>query len=86
MTKRNLVEYMSVFMDGDLYVVVETGMPEHSVQVGVGDSLMAAYLLLETTAVQSTGPDPVAAGLEWAASAGWISSSQLDEVEDAELF
>jgi len=88
MSDKNLVEYMSVYRDGDLWVVAETGMPEHAVKIGTGDSLREAYDSLETTAIQSVGRDSgLSDALEWAHSAGWISHpDELEELDDAELF
>jgi hypothetical protein len=84
----NLVQYMNVYRDGELWVVVETGMPQDNVQVGVGDTLREAYDSREGTAIQSAGRDSgLRAALRWAEGAGWIDSvSGLDEVDDAELY
>lgn len=79
---------MNVYRDGELYVVVETGMPESHVRVGIGDTLREAYDSREATAIQSVGRDSgLSDALEWAHGAGWISDpTSLDEEPDAELF
>jgi hypothetical protein len=38
----------SYYRDGDLYVVVETGMPEHNVLVGTGQTITEAIESLDT--------------------------------------
>lgn len=83
---KNLVAYSNVYRDGNLWVIVETGMPEQNTRVGVGDSLAAAYENRDYTPMQSVGRDSgLAATLEWAHNAGWIGSpDSLEEVEDAE--
>jgi hypothetical protein len=70
------------YEDGSICVVVESGMPQDAVRIGVGDTWREAVDSLETTAIQSTGRDcGVAAALRWAASQDWISSAELDEVD-----
>ncbi len=83
----NLVAYCDVYRDGDLWVVLETGMPEHHVLVGVGDTLREAYDARESTPIQSTGRDSGrSSALQWANDQGWLSDpDSLDAVDDAEL-
>lgn len=72
------------YKDGDLCVVVETGMPGHSVTIGIGDSWHEAVDNLETTPIQSTGRDggcDAAMAIRWAHSAGWFSGSELEKVD-----
>lgn len=62
-----------VFKDGDEYIVVVNGMPEHNVEIGIGSTLDEARENLQQTPMQSTGRDGgVAAALAWARHAGWI--------------
>lgn len=69
-----------VYRDGQQYVLVETGMPEQHVRIGVGDTLEEAQDSLVSTPIQSTGRDcGEASALRWAHGAGWISSPELDE-------
>lgn len=76
------VEYLDTYEDGSLCVVVETGMPERNVKIGVGDTWREAVESLESTAIQSVGRDcGLSAALEWAVGAGWISRADLDAVE-----
>jgi hypothetical protein len=84
---RNLVAHCDVYRDGDLWVVLETGMPQDAVQIGIGDTLREAYDSREGTAIQSTGPDGGrASALAWAHNAGWIGEpDSLDDEDDAEL-
>lgn len=83
----NLVEYAHVYTDGDLWVVVETGMPEDAVQIGIGDTLREAYDLSESTPIQSTGPyGGAAAAIAWAHGQDWLSApASLIAIDDAEL-
>lgn len=77
------------YEDGSLCVVVETGMPEHNVEIGIGDTWHEAIDSLQTTAIQSTGRDGGRdAAIRWAHGAGLISGPTLEEVDvdlDAEL-
>lgn len=84
---RNLVASCDVYRDGDLWVVLETGMPEDNVQIGVGDTLREAYDSREDTAIQSTGRDSGRqSALTWAHNQCWISDPEsLDEEDDANL-
>lgn len=83
----NLVEYMSVYRDGTMWVVVETGMPQDNVYIGVGETLGDAYTNREMTPIQSTGRDSgTGAALRWAEGADWIETAAgLEAVDDAEL-
>ncbi len=81
---RNLVANCDVYRDGDNWVVIETGMPEHAVQIGIGGTLREAYDSLEITAVQSAGRDGGrASALAWAHNAGWIGDPESLEEEDS---
>jgi len=75
---KNLVEYCSVFRDGEGWIVVETGMPEDNVRVGAGDTLREAYEALDSTPIQSTGRD---AGLRDALE---IEGYDLDSLESVD--
>lgn len=72
------LEWAHLYRDGDLWVVVQTGMPEQAVQIGVGETLEAAAADLKATPIQSTGIDNgIKNTLEWAYGAEWISSDDL---------
>lgn len=88
---RNLVAHCDVYRDGNLWVVLETGMPEDAVQIGTGETLREAYDAREGTPIQSTGRDSGRlSALTWAHNQGWITVTvcQLDrftvEVEDTD--
>lgn len=85
--RRNLVACCDVYRDGNLWVVLETGMPEDAVQIGIGETLREAYDSREGTPIQSTGRDSGrASALAWAHGQGWIGSPEsLDSVDDPEL-
>lgn len=71
------------YLDGSLHVLVETGMPQDPVYIGLGDTIEEARESLESTPVQSVGPDcGLHAALRWAHNAGWISDP--DDLEPAE--
>lgn len=73
---------MRTYTYGSDCVVVETGMPEHAVRIGIGASWAEAVADLRSTAIQSAGSRPVTTALEWAHGAGWIDDlSDLEEVE-----
>lgn len=72
------------YRDGGLWVVVRNGMPEHNVEVGVGETLLEARESLESTPIQSVGPDGgMFAALRWAHNAGWVGD--LDGLEPEEI-
>ena len=73
---------VSWFVDGNQYVAVRTGMPEHSVKIGLGRNYESAMASLEDTPMQSSGRDPVGAALNWASNAGWISDPSTLEDDD----
>jgi hypothetical protein len=73
----------SWYLDGSLYVCVVTGMPEHNVEIGVGDTYADAVASLEATPIQSTGRDSgKRAALHWAYGADWISDPDKLEPDD----
>ncbi len=75
----------SYYRDGDLYVVVETGMPEHNVLVGTGQTITEAIESLDTTPIQSAGSvgEAEKSALLWAWGHGWIGHPDtLEEVDD----
>ncbi len=85
----------SWYRDGAYVVLVVTGQPSDSVQIGVGeagwdktrqrkrDPHADARDDLQTTAVQSVGRDSgERAALQWAYHAGWISHPSKLEAED----
>lgn len=84
---RNLVAHCDVYRDGDLWVVLETGQPQDAVQIGIGDTLRAAYDSREGTPIQSTGRDSGRqSALTWAHNQGWIGDpNSLDEEDGANL-
>jgi hypothetical protein len=58
-------------------------MPEHAVQIGVGDSVADAWESLQPTLLQSVGRDSgERAALVWAHYAGWIGA--VDDLEPAD--
>lgn len=62
------------YTDGNHFVLLRNGMPEDSVEIGIGSSHVDAIASLKGTLIQSTGPDGgVESALEWAHGAGWIS-------------
>jgi hypothetical protein len=64
-------------------VVVRTGMPEHNVEIGMGDNYAEALDSLEMTPMQSVGWDSgVRGALEWAEGAGWFDGGDVSELED----
>lgn len=68
---------MMWLMDGDIYVVVDTGQPSDPVEIGVGRDITEAILAMEATPIQSAGRDPVGTALRWAHFAGWIETPYL---------
>lgn len=63
---------------GSTYVCVRSGMPEQTIEIGVGDDYDEALESLEATPMQSTGRDcGISSALKWAQHAGWI-----DDVND----
>lgn len=81
---RNLVAGCDVYRDGNLWVVLQTGMPEVAVQIGIGETLREAYDSREGTPVQSTGRDSGRlSALTWAHNAGWIGDPDSLEEEDS---
>lgn len=69
-------------MDGNIYVVVETGQPTDSVEIGLGDNPEEALESLESTPIQSTGRDcGLSSALSWAKAQGWVTGN-LDEIDD----
>lgn len=86
MSSRNLVWYMNVYRDGDWWVVIETGMPQDYVRIGVGRTLAEAYKEREDTPIRSVGRDcGLEDALEWAHEQALISSVHPDIEEDAVL-
>ncbi len=84
LVSRNLVAHCDVYRDGNNWVVLEIGMPQDAVQIGIGDTLREAYEAREDTAIQSTGRDGGrASALAWAHNADWISEPDSLEEEDA---
>jgi len=66
------------YLDGDLRVLVRSGMPEDNVKIGVGITCREAENSLEETPIQSTGRDGgIASALAWARNAGWVDSPVL---------
>lgn len=62
------------FRDGNLYVAIETGQPEHQVKIGIGETREDALKALEDVPIQSTGLDSgLAAAISWAKNAGWFT-------------
>src|SRR5271154_5264006 len=60
-------------------------MPQDAVRIGLGDTVADAWSSLETTPIQSTGPDSgEASALSWAAFAGWIDEGRVLDVEPAD--
>lgn len=73
-----------LYTDGDTLVLVETGMPEHHVKIGLGRTLAEATKELSDTPIQSTGRDSgLNRGLAWAHNHGWISDP--DDLEESEI-
>jgi hypothetical protein len=72
------------YVDGDQYVVVRSGQPEQSVEIGMGSTYADALDTLETTPIQSAGPTGHAeqSALRWAHSQGWISDPDSLESDD----
>jgi hypothetical protein len=65
----------SWYRDGSDYVVVVTGQPERSVEIGVGRTVADAWRNRQTAPMQSVGRDcGEAAALRWAHGAGWCSA------------
>lgn len=74
---------ISVYMDGDMYVVVETGQPQDNVYIGCGDTPEEAVDNLTMTSSQSVGLDcGKSDGLFYALSCGWITDDDLPKAPD----
>ena len=52
-TNRNEMAYCSWYMDGPLYVCVQTGQPQANVRVGIGNTYQEAFDNLEGTRSES---------------------------------
>jgi len=62
-------EYLEHYMDGDIHIAVEIGMPSDPVLVGVGDTWDEAVADLGPTPIQSAGRDPGQLAIDWAEGA-----------------
>ena len=72
----------SWYRDGDLWVVVLTGMPEDAVEIGIGNTVEEAWTSREDTAIQSVGRDSGEdSALSWAHVAGWFSGADLEPAD-----
>jgi hypothetical protein len=70
---------ISFYQNGSDVVAVETGMPEHTIRVGVGSTQIEAVDSLEGTALQSAGNTEVDA-LNWCAGAGWWTRKDVKDM------
>jgi hypothetical protein len=80
----NIILRGNWFKDGTNFVVILTGQPQDSVEIGVGATVAKAWENREATAIQSVGRDSgEAAALRWAVGAGWVSDCvTIEEMPD----
>lgn len=70
------------YRDGDMFVVLETGMPSSNVEIGVGRTPLEAKGSQEKTPIQCVGKDSgVGAALRWAFRHDYISSADVEAIQ-----
>ena len=90
----NLLEYCDVYRQGNIYVIIQTGMPEMNSRMGGGESLQEAFENLDNTPYQCTGRDSGASmALQYAISQQWFEDPEEDDsvlpirkIKDQELY